>query len=79
MTKWFDTNYHYLTPEFEPQMSFRLSWTGPIDAFVEAKALGVPARPVLLGPVSFLLLGKSKRPASSRSGCSIVCCRSMRK
>ncbi len=60
MTKWFDTNYHCLTPEFEPQTSFRLSWTGVIDAFVEAKALGISARPVLLGPVSFLLLGKSK-------------------
>ena len=49
-----------MTPEFEPQTAFRLGWTGPIDAFAEAKALGIPARPVLLGPLSFLLLGKGK-------------------
>ena len=60
MTKWFDTNYHYLVPEFEPRLSFRLASTAAIDAFSEALALGIRTRPVLLGPVSFLLLGKSK-------------------
>ncbi len=60
MTKWFDTNYHYLVPEFESRMSFRLASTAPIEAFNEATALGVRTRPVLLGPISFLLLGKSK-------------------
>jgi 5-methyltetrahydropteroyltriglutamate--homocysteine methyltransferase len=59
MTKWFDTNYHYIVPEFEPNQQFRLSSRKVIDEFVEAKALGVHTRPVLLGPVSFLLLGKS--------------------
>ena len=60
MTKWFDTNYHYLVPEFEARQSFRLASTAPVDAFSEATALGIRTRPVLLGPVSFLLLGKSK-------------------
>ncbi len=60
MTKWFDTNYHYLVPEFEPGMKFHLTWPKPVDHYNEAKALGIHTRPVLLGPVSFLLLGKSK-------------------
>ncbi len=59
MTKWFDTNYHYIVPEFAPQQQFRLASRKPVDEFLEAKALGVHTRPVLLGPVSFLLLGKS--------------------
>ena len=58
MTKWFDTNYHYLVPELHPGQSFALSSTQVIDHFEEAKAEGIPTRPVLLGPVSFLLLGK---------------------
>ena len=60
MTKWFDTNYHYLVPEFSPRQTFRLTSTGPVDAMTEALALGIRTRPVLLGPVSFLLLGKSR-------------------
>ncbi|MGH9608690.1 MAG: 5-methyltetrahydropteroyltriglutamate--homocysteine S-methyltransferase [Bryobacteraceae bacterium] len=63
MTKWFDTNYHYIVPEFEPGQVFRLASTKPIDEFLEAKALGIHTRPVLLGPISFLLLGKSKDPS----------------
>jgi 5-methyltetrahydropteroyltriglutamate--homocysteine methyltransferase len=63
MTKWFDTNYHYLTPEFEPGQAFALSRPQVIDAFLEAKALGLHARPVLLGPVSFLKLGKARGAA----------------
>jgi len=59
MTKWFDTNYHYLVPEFEAQQQFKLSSTKPVDEYLEAKALGIETRPVLLGPVSFLLLGKT--------------------
>jgi len=58
MTKWFDTNYHYLVPEFHPCQKFRLSSTKPFDEWNEAKALGIETKPVLLGPVSFLLLGK---------------------
>lgn len=58
MTKWFDTNYHYLVPEFEAGMDFRLATQKPMLEFREAKALGIMTRPVLLGPVSFALLGK---------------------
>ncbi len=60
MTKWFDTNYHYIVPEFTAKQTFSLSSLKPIAEFVEAKAVGVHTRPVLLGPVSFLLLGKAK-------------------
>jgi 5-methyltetrahydropteroyltriglutamate--homocysteine methyltransferase len=60
MTKWFDTNYHFIVPEFEPEMKFKLASTNPIDHFQEALTLGIHTRPVLLGPVTFLLLGKSK-------------------
>jgi 5-methyltetrahydropteroyltriglutamate--homocysteine methyltransferase len=60
MTKWFDTNYHYIVPEFWPDQRFRLSSTKPFDEFQEAKAGGLVTRPVLLGPVSLLLLGKSR-------------------
>ncbi len=59
MTKWFDTNYHYIVPEFEADPRFQLASTKPIDEFLEAKALGIHTRPVLLGPISFLLLGKT--------------------
>ena len=58
MTKWFDTNYHYLVPEFSPEQEFVLASTKPLDEFNEAKALGVHTRPVLAGPVSFLKMGK---------------------
>ena len=60
MTKWFDTNYHYIVPEFSAGQKFKLSSTKIVDEFKEAKAQGVHSRPVLLGPVSFLLLGKMK-------------------
>jgi 5-methyltetrahydropteroyltriglutamate--homocysteine methyltransferase len=59
MTKWFDTNYHYLVPELEPNQTFRLASQKPFDELAEAKKLGVPAKPVLIGPVTFLLLGKA--------------------
>jgi len=63
MTKWFDTNYHYIVPEFESGQAFRLASTKAVDEFLEAKTLGIQTRPVLLGPISFLLLGKSKSPS----------------
>ncbi len=59
MTKWFDTNYHYLVPEFSSAQAFVLSSTKAVDEFLEAKAQGVHTRPVLLGPVTYLKLGKS--------------------
>jgi len=60
MTKWFDTNYHYIVPEFSRDTTFSLSSTKPIDEYEEAKSHGVETRPVLIGPVSFLLLGKTR-------------------
>ncbi|MBN9598319.1 MAG: 5-methyltetrahydropteroyltriglutamate--homocysteine S-methyltransferase [Afipia sp.] len=60
MTKWFDTNYHYMVPEFSKGQTFALSSTKPVDEYREAKALGFQTRPVLVGPVTFLKLGKSK-------------------
>ncbi|MBY8827370.1 5-methyltetrahydropteroyltriglutamate--homocysteine S-methyltransferase [Hephaestia mangrovi] len=60
MTKWCDTNYHYMVPEVAPDQAFALSATKPIDHFQEARALGHHTRPVILGPVTYLLLAKSK-------------------
>ena len=59
MTKWFDTNYHYIVPELATKQTFRLASSKALDEYREAKALGLQTRPVLLGPVSFLLLSKS--------------------
>jgi 5-methyltetrahydropteroyltriglutamate--homocysteine methyltransferase len=58
MTKWFDTNYHYLVPQLRPGQHFRPSSAKPVGEFLEARELGILTRPVLLGPVSFLLLAK---------------------
>ncbi len=59
MTKWFDTNYHYLVPELGPDTRFSLSSSKPFDEHAEAMAeLGIDTVPVLIGPVSFLLLSK---------------------
>jgi len=60
MTKWFDTNYHYIVPEFIKDQTFELFGTKVFDEFAEAKALGIAAKPVLIGAVSYLLLGKEK-------------------
>jgi 5-methyltetrahydropteroyltriglutamate--homocysteine methyltransferase len=60
MTKWFDTNYHYLVPELGPATGFRLAAAPkPLAELAEARSLGIVTRPVLLGPVTFLLLGKA--------------------
>jgi len=66
MTKWFDTNYHYIVPEFESGMKFRLTSHKPLSEFRSAKQLGIVGRTVLLGPVTFLLLGKAKDPSIDR-------------
>ena len=60
MTKWYDTNYHYIVPEFYSDQEFSLASTKPVDEYKEAKQLGIETRPVLLGPVTFLLLGKAQ-------------------
>lgn len=66
MTKWFDTNYHYLVPEFHAGQGFQLSWTQIIDETAEAIALGYKVKPVILGPLSYLYLGKEKGTAFDR-------------
>jgi len=58
MTKWFDTNYHYIVPEFRADTQFSLSSSKVFNEFAEAKALGLSAKPVLIGPVTYLALGK---------------------
>ena len=59
MTKWFDTNYHYIVPELGPSTRFSLSSTKPFDEHAEAmEEVGIDTVPVLIGPVSFLLLSK---------------------
>jgi len=60
MTKWFDTNYHYLVPEFSAETRFELDAERLLAQFREARAEGHQAKPVLLGPVSYLWLGKAK-------------------
>jgi 5-methyltetrahydropteroyltriglutamate--homocysteine methyltransferase len=68
MTKWFDTNYHYLVPELGPEVEFRLAARPkPLAELAEARELGIATRPVLLGPVTFLLLGK---PSAGGPGAS---------
>lgn len=59
MTKWFDTNYHFIVPELSADQTFQLASTKPVVEFLEAQALGIHTRPVLLGPVTFLRLAKS--------------------
>lgn len=59
MTKWFDTNYHYLVPQLVAGQQFTLTSNRPLATFREALALFIRTRPVLLGPVSFLLLSKA--------------------
>ena len=58
MTKWFDTNYHYLVPELSKDQSFKLSTNKPFEEFKEAKKYGFNTKPIILGPLSFLLLAK---------------------
>ncbi|MEZ0216378.1 MAG: 5-methyltetrahydropteroyltriglutamate--homocysteine S-methyltransferase [Rariglobus sp.] len=69
MTKWFDTNYHYIVPEFHAGTTFALSSQKIFDEFSEALALGIKTKPVLVGPVTYLSLGKvhdSKHPHFDR-------------
>jgi len=60
MTKWFNTNYHYIVPEFTKGQLFKLAWTQLLDEVDEALALGHKVKPVLLGPVTYIWLGKVK-------------------
>ncbi|MBP7453530.1 MAG: 5-methyltetrahydropteroyltriglutamate--homocysteine S-methyltransferase [Ottowia sp.] len=60
MTKWFDTNYHYIVPEFTAATEFKLDATRLLEQLAEARAQGVKAKPVLVGPVTYLAIGKMK-------------------
>ncbi|SDP56043.1 methionine synthase (B12-independent) [Arthrobacter sp. ok909] len=63
MTKWFDTNYHYLVPEIGPETSFALTSSRIVEEFEYALANGVQTRPYIVGPVTFLLLSKASDDA----------------
>lgn len=60
MTKWFDTNYHYIVPEFSADTSFSLNADRILEQLAEAHAQGITAKPVIIGPVTYLWLGKAK-------------------
>ena len=66
MTKWFDTNYHYIVPEFTKNQKFTLFSEKIINEFKEANDLGIVTKPVLIGPISYLLLGKEKEEGFHR-------------
>ncbi|NML31675.1 5-methyltetrahydropteroyltriglutamate--homocysteine S-methyltransferase [Paraburkholderia antibiotica] len=60
MTKWFDTNYHYIVPEFTADTTFNLDTSRLLEQLREAREQGVKAKPVILGPITYLWLGKTK-------------------
>ncbi|MBS1187975.1 MAG: 5-methyltetrahydropteroyltriglutamate--homocysteine S-methyltransferase [Burkholderiaceae bacterium] len=60
MTKWFDTNYHYIVPEFNAATQFKLDPSRLLEQLADAQAQGVKAKPVIVGPVTYLALGKAK-------------------
>ncbi|MDO4229936.1 MAG: 5-methyltetrahydropteroyltriglutamate--homocysteine S-methyltransferase [Capnocytophaga sp.] len=66
MTKWFDTNYHYIVPEFTKNQTFSLRKNVALAYFNEAKALNIHTKPVLIGAVTYLLLGKEKEEGFDR-------------
>ncbi len=66
MTKWFDTNYHYLVPEFLHTTEFKLGSEWFFEEIAEAQALGIKAKPVLIGPLTYLYLGKEKQADLNR-------------
>ena len=75
LTKWFDTNYHYLVPEFSADQAFNLSWNQLFDEVEEAHALGHKVKPVIIGPLTYLWLGKARAMSSTSSSCWNACCR----
>jgi 5-methyltetrahydropteroyltriglutamate--homocysteine methyltransferase len=63
MTKWFDTNYHFIVPELGPETKFSYSSRKAVNEYKEAKELGIETVPVLVGPVTYLLLAKAQKGA----------------
>ncbi|CCK69468.1 5-methyltetrahydropteroyltriglutamate-homocysteine S-methyltransferase KNAG_0C03640 [Huiozyma naganishii CBS 8797] len=72
MVKWFDSNYHYVRPTFSHSTAFKLNGQKPVDEFLEAKALGIQTRPVVVGPVSFLHLGKADKDSLDLAPLSLL-------
>lgn len=75
MVKWFDSNYHYVRPTFSHSTVFKLNSAGgvkPVDEYLEAKALGIETRPVLVGPISYLYLGKADKDSLDLDPISLV-------
>lgn len=66
MTKWFDTNYHYLVPEFQKNTQFKANPSHYVQQIREAKALNLACKPTIVGPLTFLWLGKEKGEAFNR-------------
>lgn len=66
MTKWFDTNYHYIVPEFVKNQEFKLTSEKFLSEYNEAKQSGIETKPVLIGPITYLLLGKEKEAGFNR-------------
>jgi len=66
MTKWFDTNYHYIVPEFKAGQTFELNPAKLLSELQEAREAGIQAKPVIIGPVTYLLLGKEKETGFHR-------------
>ncbi len=66
MTKWFDTNYHYMVPEFTKGQTFKLSSEKFLNEYNEAKAAGFETKPVIIGPITYLLIGKEKEADFNR-------------
>ncbi len=60
MTKWYDTNYHYIVPEFEEGMTPKISFNKIFDQYQEAKDQGIQTRPVIIGPATYVFLGKAQ-------------------
>ncbi len=66
MTKWFDTNYHYIVPEFVKDQEFHLLSSKVISEYAEAKSIGITTTPIIIGPITYLLSGKEKEPGFHR-------------
>lgn len=66
MTKWFDTNYHYIVPEFKKGQQFKLFYNKALHEYNEAQELGIETKPVIIGPITYLLLGKEKEAGFHR-------------
>ncbi|KAG2349003.1 cobalamin-independent methionine synthase [Suillus weaverae] len=65
MKKWFDSNYHFVVPELSEETDFKLLYNKALTEYKEAKEAGVVTRPVVLGPISYLILGKAAKEASA--------------